>query len=126
MNRPDEEREAVAEQVKAKPFVASERLGDNDRAVKEAAVKNNQSGCLPDASCISPKLPLTESLIDYAQASGRGSEKIGPWSAVFLARQRLPTCGLAGKSPCAVKGRRSAVGQHATRRLLRSVRGQSA
>jgi hypothetical protein len=114
MNRPDDEREAAAEQVKAKPFVASERLGDNDRAVKEAAVKNDQSGCLPDASCISPKLPHTESLIDYTRASGRGSEKIGPWSAIFLARQRLPTCGLAGQSPCAVKGRRSTVGEHAT------------
>ena len=125
MNRPDDEREAAAEQVKAKPFVRSERLGDNDRAVKQAAVKNDQSGCLPDASCISPRLPHTESLIDYTRASGRGSEKIGPWSAIFLARQRLPTCGLAGQSPSAVKRRRSTVGEYATRRLLRSVRGQS-
>ena len=80
MNRPDDEREAAAEQVKAKPFVAP-GLGDNDRAVKQAAVKNDQSGCLPDASCISPTVPHTESLIDHARASGRGNEKIGPWSA---------------------------------------------
>lgn len=53
---------------------------------------------------MSPKSPHTESLIDHARASGRGNEKIGPWSAIFLARQRLPTCCLAGKSPCAVKG----------------------
>jgi len=39
MNRPDEEREAAAEWVKAKQLVAPERLGDNNRAVKEAARK---------------------------------------------------------------------------------------
>jgi len=40
MNRPDEEREAAAEWVKAKQLVAPEQLGDNDRAVKGAALKN--------------------------------------------------------------------------------------
>src|SRR5262245_4724194 len=39
MNRPDEEREAAAEWVKAKQVVAPDRLGDNNRAVKEAALK---------------------------------------------------------------------------------------
>ena len=37
MNRPDEEREAAAQWIKAKQFVVPERLGDNHRAVKEAA-----------------------------------------------------------------------------------------
>jgi len=39
MNRPDEERQAAPEWVKAKQVVAPERLGDNNRAVKEAAAK---------------------------------------------------------------------------------------
>jgi NADPH-dependent 2,4-dienoyl-CoA reductase/sulfur reductase-like enzyme len=37
MNRPDEERQAAAEWVKAKQFVSPERLADNNRAVGEAA-----------------------------------------------------------------------------------------
>jgi NADPH-dependent 2,4-dienoyl-CoA reductase/sulfur reductase-like enzyme len=37
MNRPDEERDAAAEWIKNKQLVAPERLGDNHRAVKEAA-----------------------------------------------------------------------------------------
>ena len=43
MNRPDEERQAAPEWVKAKQFVAPERLGDNNRAVKEAALKATNS-----------------------------------------------------------------------------------
>jgi 3-phenylpropionate/trans-cinnamate dioxygenase ferredoxin reductase component len=43
MNRPDEERQAAAEWVKAKQVVAPERLGDNNRAVKEAALKATNS-----------------------------------------------------------------------------------
>jgi len=39
MNRPDEERQAAADWIQAKQSVAPERLGDNNRAVKEAAQK---------------------------------------------------------------------------------------
>jgi len=38
MNRPDEERQAAAEWVKAKQLVSPERLADNNRAVGEAAL----------------------------------------------------------------------------------------
>ena len=41
MNRPDEERQAAAEWVKAKQLVAPERLGDNSRAVGDAALKTS-------------------------------------------------------------------------------------
>lgn len=41
MSRPDEERQAAAEWVKAKQLVAPERLGDNSRAVEDAAVKTS-------------------------------------------------------------------------------------
>ena len=37
MNRPGEERDAAAEWIKAKQSIAHERLGDNHRAIKEAA-----------------------------------------------------------------------------------------
>jgi NADPH-dependent 2,4-dienoyl-CoA reductase/sulfur reductase-like enzyme len=39
MNRPDEEREDAAEWVKTKQLVSPERLADNNRAVKDAALK---------------------------------------------------------------------------------------
>jgi len=39
MNRPDEERQVAAEWVQAKQVVSPERLGDNKRKVKEAALK---------------------------------------------------------------------------------------
>ena len=38
MNRPDEEREAAPEWIKSKRIVSPERLGDQDRAIKEALV----------------------------------------------------------------------------------------
>ena len=38
MNRPDEERQAAADWVKASQLVSPERLADNNRAVKEAAL----------------------------------------------------------------------------------------
>ena len=38
MNRPNEERQAAADWVKARQLVAPERLADNNRAVKEAAL----------------------------------------------------------------------------------------
>jgi NADPH-dependent 2,4-dienoyl-CoA reductase/sulfur reductase-like enzyme len=38
MNRPDEERQAAADWVKARQLVSPERLADNNRAVKEAAL----------------------------------------------------------------------------------------
>ena len=38
MNRPDEERQAAAEWIKTKQLVAPERLGDNSRAVQDAAL----------------------------------------------------------------------------------------
>jgi NADPH-dependent 2,4-dienoyl-CoA reductase/sulfur reductase-like enzyme len=41
MNRPDEERQAAAEWVKAKQLVSPERLGDNNSAVNEAALKTS-------------------------------------------------------------------------------------
>jgi NADPH-dependent 2,4-dienoyl-CoA reductase/sulfur reductase-like enzyme len=41
MNRPDEERQAAAEWVKAKQLVSPERLADNNRAVGEAALRAN-------------------------------------------------------------------------------------
>ena len=41
INRPDEERETAAEWVKAKQLVAPERLGDNSRAVGDAALKTS-------------------------------------------------------------------------------------
>jgi NADPH-dependent 2,4-dienoyl-CoA reductase/sulfur reductase-like enzyme len=39
MNRPDEERQAAAEWIQAKQLVAPDRLGDNNRAIKDAALK---------------------------------------------------------------------------------------
>src|SRR5215469_7384657 len=41
MNRPDEERQVAAEWVQAKQVVSPERLGDNNREVKEAALKTS-------------------------------------------------------------------------------------
>jgi NADPH-dependent 2,4-dienoyl-CoA reductase/sulfur reductase-like enzyme len=46
MNRPDEERQAAGEWVKAKQMVAPERLGDNNRAVHEAALKTSNPDSL--------------------------------------------------------------------------------
>ena len=43
MNRPDEERQAAAEWVKAKQLVSPERLADNNRAVGEAALRANNA-----------------------------------------------------------------------------------
>ena len=43
MSRPDEERRAAAEWVKAKQLVSPERLADNNRAVGEAALSRNNA-----------------------------------------------------------------------------------
>ena len=43
MNRPDEERQAAAEWVKARQLVSPERLADNNRAVGEAALRANNT-----------------------------------------------------------------------------------
>jgi NADPH-dependent 2,4-dienoyl-CoA reductase/sulfur reductase-like enzyme len=43
MSRPDEERQAAAEWVKAKQLVSPERLADNNRAVGEAALSRNNA-----------------------------------------------------------------------------------
>jgi NADPH-dependent 2,4-dienoyl-CoA reductase/sulfur reductase-like enzyme len=43
MNRPDEERQAAAEWVKAKQLVSPERLADNNRAVGEAELRANNA-----------------------------------------------------------------------------------
>jgi NADPH-dependent 2,4-dienoyl-CoA reductase/sulfur reductase-like enzyme len=43
MNRPDEERQAAAEWVKAKQLVSLERLADNNRAIGEAALRANNA-----------------------------------------------------------------------------------
>jgi hypothetical protein len=43
MSRPDEERQAAAEWVKAKQLVSPERLADNNRAVGEAALSRHNA-----------------------------------------------------------------------------------
>ena len=102
MNRPDDEREAAAEQAKAKPFVRSERLGDNNRAVREAALKTtNPAACQMHRTCRQNRLIPKASMTTAEQAAG------GPKRSARGRRE----------------GRRSTVGEHATRRLLRS--GQS-
>jgi NADPH-dependent 2,4-dienoyl-CoA reductase/sulfur reductase-like enzyme len=45
MNRPDEERQVAAEWVKAKQLVSPERLAQTNRAVREAALRENNAPC---------------------------------------------------------------------------------
>lgn len=67
MNRPDEERQAAAEWVKAKQMVAPERLGDNNRAVHEAALKTSNPDSLGRWIPLAIAKPFdAENLIYYA------------------------------------------------------------